>query len=95
VPATNPEPERISLSVPLIPRRRSVLAARGDPLAHIESRRITPCKKAWNKLHKSKINNCNKKKKKTKCTVYVDVLKDACPAKLLTDTKLAACATNP
>lgn len=64
MPATNPDPERISLSVPLIPRRRSVLAARGDPLAHIESRRITPCKKAWNKFKRSKINNCNKKKKK-------------------------------
>jgi hypothetical protein len=28
-------------------------------------------------------------------TVYVDVLNEACPVELLTDTKLAACATNP
>lgn len=50
--------------------------------------------KTWHKLHKRKTNNCTQKAKMER-TVYVDVLKDACPAELLTDTKLAACATNP
>ena len=44
VPATKQDPERISLMVPLMPRRRSVLAANSDPLAQVERRRIKP----WN-----------------------------------------------
>lgn len=38
-----PEPDSISLRMPLIPRRSSVLAPRGDPLAHVERSRIKPC----------------------------------------------------
>jgi hypothetical protein len=38
-----PEPERISLRIPLIPSRSRVLAPRGDPLAHVERSRIKPC----------------------------------------------------
>uniref|UniRef100_A0A0A9GPW3 KAK n=1 Tax=Arundo donax TaxID=35708 RepID=A0A0A9GPW3_ARUDO len=42
----------MSLRVPLIPRRRGVLTANSDPLAHIERRRIKPVnvdvlKDAW------------------------------------------------
>jgi hypothetical protein len=37
-----PEPERISLRIPLIPSRSRVLAPRGDPLAHVERSRIKP-----------------------------------------------------
>lgn len=40
--ATRPEPDKISLRVPLIPRRRRVLAANGDPLAQVDKRRIKP-----------------------------------------------------
>lgn len=42
VPANRPEPERMSFKVPLIPRRRRVLDANGDPLAQVERSRITP-----------------------------------------------------
>jgi hypothetical protein len=42
IPATRPEPERISFKVPLVPRRRRVLAANGDPLAQVERSRMTP-----------------------------------------------------
>jgi hypothetical protein len=42
VPATRPEPKSMSFKVPLIPRRRRVLAANGDPLAQVERSRMTP-----------------------------------------------------
>jgi len=40
--ATTPEPESISLRIPLMPSKRSVLAPNGDPLAHVDRRRIKP-----------------------------------------------------
>lgn len=39
-----PEPDNISLRMPLIPRRSKVLAHNGDPLAQVETSRIKPCK---------------------------------------------------
>lgn len=41
--AETPEPDKISLRVPLIPRRSKVLDPRGDPLANVDSSRIKPC----------------------------------------------------
>ena len=41
--AAMPEPDRISLRMPLIPRRSNVLAPNGDPLAQVERSRINPC----------------------------------------------------
>lgn len=38
-----PEPDRISLRIPLIPSSSKVLAPRGDPLAQVERSRIKPC----------------------------------------------------
>lgn len=38
-----PEPDSISLRMPLIPRRSKALAPRGDPLAQVERSRIKPC----------------------------------------------------
>lgn len=40
--AAMPEPERISLRMPLIPRRSNVLVPNGDPLAQVERSRIKP-----------------------------------------------------
>lgn len=40
---TRPDPDRISLRMPLIPRRRRDFAPRGEPFAHVESSRIKPC----------------------------------------------------
>jgi hypothetical protein len=39
---TRPEPARMSLRIPLIPRRRSVFVARVEPLAHVERSLIRP-----------------------------------------------------
>ena len=100
VPATKPEPERISLIVPLMPSRRSVLAANSDPLAHVERRRIKPWKDAQSIFsttftRKTKVNSAEGWQNISAYTVYVDVLNDVWPGELLMDTKLAACATNP
>lgn len=40
--AAMPEPARISLRMPLIPRRSNVLVPNGDPLAQVERSRIKP-----------------------------------------------------
>lgn len=42
--ATRSEPDRISLSIPLIPSSNKVLAPSGEPLAHVERSLIKPCK---------------------------------------------------
>jgi len=39
---TRPDPTRISLRIPLIPRRRRVFVARVEPLAHVERSLIRP-----------------------------------------------------
>ena len=40
--ATRPEPDNISLRMPLIPRRNRVLVPKEDPLAHVERSWINP-----------------------------------------------------
>lgn len=39
-----PEPDKISFRMPLIPSRSRDFAPKGEPLAHVEIRRINPCK---------------------------------------------------
>lgn len=41
--ASRPAPDKISLRVPLTPKRSSVFAPRGEPLAQVERSRIKPC----------------------------------------------------
>lgn len=70
-----PEPDRISLRIPLIPRSNKVLAPRGDPLAQVERSRIKPCicPSQGPKLHAK----CIRLKVKIALTVYVGVLREA------------------
>jgi len=71
-----PEPDRISLRIPLIPSSSKVLAPRGDPLAQVERSRIKPCiypsqgPKTAAKMHQ-------RLEAKITLTVYVGVLREA------------------
>ena len=96
--ATRPEPDSISLRIPLMPRSSKVLAPRGDPLAHVESSRIKPCmpfSQNWSHQIKKLFLNW-KMKARIKHTVYVGVLRDAWPPpELLVEMSEAACVTRP
>lgn len=77
--ATRPDPDSISLRIPLMPRSSKVLAPRGDPLAHVESSRIKPCMRFnqnWrNQIQKALLTL--KMKATAESTVYVGVLREA------------------
>lgn len=91
--ADTPEPDSISLRMPLIPSRSNVLAPSGDPLAQVESSRIKPC---MHSSHKTVLTTEPKKRTTFHFTVYVDVLSDACPPpELLVEINDAACVTSP
>lgn len=95
---TKPEPDRISLRMPLIPRRRRVLALNREPLAHVERRRIKPCNAQGVKIkaHQMRENMNPTSTEVIASTVYVDVMRDAWPPpELLMEISPAACATRP
>ena len=94
--ATRPEPDNISLRMPLIPRRSRVLAPKGDPLAHVERSRINPCMPYKSHLEPEENLWCGILKIKVVSTVYVGVLRDACPPpELLVEMREAAWSTSP
>lgn len=91
-----PDPDRISLRMPLIPRRSKVLAPRGDPLAQVERSRIKPCICLLSQGPTTKGFSIRLKRQKIALTVYVDVLREACPPpELLVEMRVAACVTSP
>lgn len=51
MPATRPEPDRISFRMPLIPRSSKVFAPWSEPLAQVERSRIKPCISRHIKIH--------------------------------------------
>lgn len=95
MPATSPEPDRISLRMPLMPRSSKVFAPRWEPLAHVERSLIKPCK-PHQVITQPQMKKCSYLKSYTKFTVYVDGLRDAWPPpELLVEMREAACVTSP
>lgn len=93
--ADTPDPDRISLRMPLIPRRSNVLAPKCEPLEQVESSRTNPCMQHGSRFAQSEHRKWQKRAV-TELTVYVGVLRDAwAPPELLVEISDAACLTNP